>query len=114
VEYVRGILLALNYLHQKHHIIYGALSPDRVLIVGNRSKLLDLSYADFGTGEQTPSFMPPSAYPGNPVDEERDCWAAGIIAYTLVSNSCIDFNELVKLYGQEISVEHLNVSQAYR
>jgi serine/threonine protein kinase len=48
---MRGILLALNYLHQKHHIVHGALSPDRVVIVGDRSKLFDLSYADFATGE---------------------------------------------------------------
>jgi serine/threonine protein kinase len=47
---VRGILQALKYLHENHHIVHGALSPDRVVIVGDRSKLFDLSYADFGTG----------------------------------------------------------------
>jgi serine/threonine protein kinase len=99
IQVIRGILEAVDYLH-RHQIVHRDLKPENILCVKKewpvRVKLTDFGFAGFldedGNGSKTMKtqvgtayFMAPEILSHDPYGPAVDCFACGVILYTMLT-----------------------------
>ncbi|KAL9966790.1 hypothetical protein ACROYT_G024910 [Oculina patagonica] len=94
VDYVRQILEALQFMHERH-IVHLDLKPENILCVSMDSN--DIKLVDFGLARSldaeeevkssfgTPDFVAPEVIRMKPVSTASDLWSLGVVTYVLLS-----------------------------
>ena len=91
--YIRNLIEALKYLHEKTNIVHCDLKPGNIFLTDK----LEVKLGDFGlakkiTSDNTPSnnggtiyYMAPESLKNNKCSYKVDIWAIGIIIYNLLT-----------------------------
>ena len=94
-EIVRQLLDGISYAHT-HGVVHRDIKPSNILVnEDGRIKLTDFGIAHLDTSSLTqvgeimgsPGYMSPEQFTGDAPDEKSDLYAAGVIAYELLTGS---------------------------
>lgn len=122
VRYLRDLLDALAYAHS-HGIVHRDVKPDNIMISGRHALVVDFGVAKamslatqsdggmqtdsltrVGTSIGTPAYMPPEQAAGDSeVDHRADLYAAGIVAYEMLSGRPPFTGDARKVLAAQIS-----------
>ena len=87
----KQILQGLQHIHSKG-VIHRDIKSANILLKKGTPKIADFGFAEFANERQgggynvgSPLYMSPEAYRKSQYSEKRDCWAAGIILYEMLS-----------------------------
>jgi serine/threonine-protein kinase len=93
VRIMEQVLAGLAYSHARG-VVHRDIKPGNIMIVeGGQVKIADFGIAriesssmtSVGTMMGTPAYMPPEQFLGEPVDARSDLYAAGVMAFQLLS-----------------------------
>jgi len=93
VRIMEQVLAGLAYSHARG-VVHRDIKPGNIIIVeGGQVKIADFGIAriesssmtSVGTVMGTPAYMPPEQFLGEPVDARSDLYAAGVMAFQLLS-----------------------------
>ncbi|XP_022795945.1 calcium/calmodulin-dependent protein kinase type IV-like isoform X2 [Stylophora pistillata] len=94
VDYVKQILEALQFMHERH-VVHLDLKPENILCISMNSN--DIKLVDFGLARSldseeevkssfgTPDFVAPEVIRMKPVSTASDLWSLGVVTYVLLS-----------------------------
>lgn len=93
--YIRNILQAVQYLHEKN-VCHLDIKPENIMLVDPANgtiKLIDFGVARFVGGKDvkvmvgTPEFAAPEVLKYDPVTTASDMWSVGVVTYILLSGA---------------------------
>eukprot|EP00124_Ichthyophonus_hoferi_P005720 Ihof_evm1s917 gene=Ihof_evmTU1s917 len=90
--YVAELMLALEYMHEREHIVYRDLKPENMLLdEKGHLKLIDFGFAKHVEVDDktytlcgTPDYVAPEVVKGEGYNKEADLWSLGVFIYELL------------------------------